>query len=84
MVNGETVGNHTGGYDSFSFDITDVLMKNYSQQQTITVIAKDSTEKRVSHSSYNMQRSEDVVKISLILFESINIGLMLYRVLLKK
>ena len=63
MVNGIEVGSHTGGYDSFSFDITDVLMKNYSQQQTITVIAKDSTEKRVSHSSYKIKR------YNLILFE---------------
>ena len=62
MVNGETVGNHSGGYDSFSFDITDVLMKNYSQQQTITVIAKDSTEKRVSHSSYKIKRYHSILQ----------------------
>ena len=62
MVNGETVGNHSGGYDSFSFDITDVLMKNYSQEQTITVIAKDSTEKRVSHSSYKIKRYHSILQ----------------------
>jgi len=45
IVNGETVGNHTGGYDSFSFDITNQL-KDFKFNQTITVIVKDPTDKK--------------------------------------
>ena len=48
IVNGETVGNHTGGYDSFSFDITNQL-KDFKFNQTITVIVKDPTDKKVTH-----------------------------------
>ncbi|MEO6135378.1 MAG: sugar-binding domain-containing protein [Ginsengibacter sp.] len=36
-VNGRSVGSHEGGYDPFSFDITDALKKGSKQQITIRV-----------------------------------------------
>ncbi|MFD1771679.1 glycoside hydrolase family 2 protein [Sphingobacterium suaedae] len=36
-VNGKHVGQHEGGFDPFSFDITDVLKKGVKQQLTIRV-----------------------------------------------
>ncbi|HEX5554742.1 MAG TPA: beta galactosidase jelly roll domain-containing protein [Chitinophagaceae bacterium] len=36
-VNGSKVGTHQGGYDAFSFDITDALKKTGTQQLTVSV-----------------------------------------------
>lgn len=41
-VNGQEVGRHTGGYDPFSFDITDALMPQ--GEQTLVVEVFDPTE----------------------------------------
>lgn len=42
LINGHEVGRHRGGYDGFSFDITDELKWNGSEE--ITVIVRDPTE----------------------------------------
>jgi hypothetical protein len=36
-VNGKTIGNHRGGYDGFSFDITDALKKDGEQEVVVAV-----------------------------------------------
>lgn len=36
-VNGESLGKHFGGYDAFSFDITDYLTQNGTQELTVRV-----------------------------------------------
>ena len=46
MVNGLEVGSHTGGYDSFSFDITTSLNMN-GEKEHLTVVVTDPTEKKV-------------------------------------
>ena len=47
MVNGLEVGSHTGGYDSFSFDITTSLNMN-GEKEHLTVVVTDPTEKKVT------------------------------------
>jgi arylsulfatase A-like enzyme len=42
-INGKRVGEHKGGFDSFSFDITDAL--NQDEKQTITLSVWDQTDK---------------------------------------
>lgn len=37
MVNGKTIGTHQGGYDPFSFDITDALQAVGTQEITVSV-----------------------------------------------
>jgi hypothetical protein len=37
-VNGKQVGQHTGGYDPFTFDITDALDKSKSEQELIVAV----------------------------------------------
>ncbi len=36
-VNGKSVGNHSGGYDAFGFDITDALKKTGTQEIVVSV-----------------------------------------------
>ena len=42
QVNGKYIGTHRGGYDSFSFDITDALLPD--SEQTLIVTVTDPTE----------------------------------------
>ena len=37
-VNGKNVGEHTGGYDPFTFDVTDALDKSKSEQELIVTV----------------------------------------------
>src|SRR5262245_48751549 len=39
-VSGKKVGDHTGGYDPFSFDVTDALDKSKSEQELIVSVAE--------------------------------------------
>ena len=43
FVNGKSVGTHTGGYDPFTFDITDALAADKSEQELV-VVASDPTD----------------------------------------
>lgn len=45
FVNGTSVGTHTGGYDAFSFDITDALKDGGKGEQTLAVRVFDPTDK---------------------------------------
>ena len=45
FVNGKSLGTHTGGYDPFSFDITDALKDGGRGEQTLTVRVFDPTDK---------------------------------------
>lgn len=38
FVNGKTVGTHTGGYDPFTFDITDALAKDKREQELVVAV----------------------------------------------
>jgi hypothetical protein len=49
-VNSQAVGSHTGGYDSFSFDITDALQ---SGENTLTVSVTDDQSGPKGKQSYN-------------------------------
>ncbi len=40
FVNGKSVGTHTGGYDPFTFDVTDALTKDKPEQELV-VVASD-------------------------------------------
>ena len=51
-VNGEVVGTHRGGYDRFSFDISDKL-KRSGREETLTVTVKDPTDKQVRRKQSN-------------------------------
>ena len=42
LVNGRQIGTHRGGYDAFSFDITDALTARGPQELTVAVL--DATE----------------------------------------
>ena len=46
IVNGVKVGRHRGGYDSFSFDITEYL-RDFKYAQNVIVMVKDPTESEV-------------------------------------
>lgn len=39
FVNGKSVGTHTGGYDPFTFDVTDALARDKPEQELIVVVA---------------------------------------------
>jgi beta-galactosidase/beta-glucuronidase len=43
FVNGKSVGKHTGGYDPFTFDVTDALSKDKPEQELVAV-ASDPTD----------------------------------------
>src|SRR5262249_19797640 len=38
FVNGKSVGQHTGGYDPFTFDITDALAKDKPEQNLVVFV----------------------------------------------
>lgn len=38
LVNGKKVGDHTGGYDPFTFDVTDALDKSKAEQQLVVTV----------------------------------------------
>ena len=44
FLNGQLAGRHTGGYDAFSFDITELLVEG---EQEIVVEVEDPTESQV-------------------------------------
>ena len=46
FVNGIQAGSHTGGYDAFSFDITE-LLKEELEEQELLVVVEDPTESQV-------------------------------------
>ena len=46
FVNGINAGSHTGGYDSFSFDIS-ALLKEALAEQELIVVVEDPTESQV-------------------------------------
>ena len=46
FVNGIKAGSHTGGYDSFSFDINELLKEELAEQELIVVV-EDPTESQV-------------------------------------
>ena len=46
FVNGINAGSHTGGYDAFSFDISELLKEELAEQELIVVV-KDPTESQV-------------------------------------
>ena len=46
FVNGIQAGSHTGGYDSFSFDISH-LLEEEKAEQGLVVVVKDPTESQV-------------------------------------
>ena len=47
FVNRVQAGGHTGGYDAFSFDITDLLKKEQEAEQELLVVVEDPTESQV-------------------------------------
>ena len=44
FINGQLAGRHTGGYDAFSFDITELLVEG---EQEVVVEVEDPTERQV-------------------------------------
>jgi hypothetical protein len=38
LVNGKKMGEHTGGYDPFSFDVTDAVAKDKAEQELVVVV----------------------------------------------
>ena len=46
FVNGVQAGSHTGGYDAFSFDITNLLTEEKAEQELLVVV-EDPTESQV-------------------------------------
>jgi hypothetical protein len=58
FVNGNYVGEHRGGYDAFSFDITDALKS--SGEQEIVVSVFDPTDKGHQPRGKQMTKSENV------------------------
>ena len=51
-VNGNTVGDHKGGYDAFSFDITNQIDES-KEIQTLSVIVRDPTDDKVNIKNFH-------------------------------
>ncbi|MEP6673684.1 MAG: sugar-binding domain-containing protein [Ferruginibacter sp.] len=56
-VNGKSIGGHSGGYDDFSFDITDALKKKGEQEIIISVWDPSNDGTQPAGKQYNKPRS---------------------------
>ena len=57
FVNGVQAGSHTGGYDAFSFDITNLLEEEKAEQELLVVV-KDPTESQVYYLTLGWYRAK--------------------------
>merc|ERR1719412_28981 len=67
LVNGREVGSHRGGYDSFSFDITEALQLG-GGEETVTVRVRDPTETEAIPVGKQWQGGEREDKLSFIFY----------------
>ena len=62
QVNGKAVGKHRGGYDAFSFDVTDQIDGN-KELQTLTVSVRDPTDDDVRSFLKPESMVEDILEL---------------------
>jgi hypothetical protein len=66
MVNGKSVGKHTGGYDPFTFDITDALAKDKQKPLRIELTNDDgSVWKTITISGVNAKPNKGTASSSM-------------------